>query len=1457
MSLDRPFLDPSAIGEFISFDECPRYHKFRFTEYATRRNNEREWKEAFEPLSLLFAKDGEEFEASVEEEVDHFAHDIQYHEEIGDWVESQTHLISAFEQTASREQSTAPLLLFQSRLGLQIEAWPVAGDADIIAIWPTDDGIRIRVLDVKAAHEEKTYHQIQVATYTALLRQFLEERSPDYEWVIEGGIVTRETELTGGAPNELPVFDVEPREFDIRTLLREGGPFDRIHRQSPEEVRYQLGPKCESCAYKEACYTDAIEEMSTAALGMSIGDQERLAAEGIHTIRDLAELAYPEDDPRPYDYDTVLQPWGEQYEELRADPDMGPVIHRYVQQAHAMLGESHGRSPHTSSGNSAPPYLLGSGDGTLPADDPPYESDELPVSRGELIRIYLNVQHDSRRDRIVLCSGYVTATTYRDDGGEPRRISEIATDISMEPEASLTEERTVITAFWDELTNAIRAIAEEMGRNEQAPIHFYFYTQQERTVLMEAAQRHADTQAGTALQDLLSLRNAGSDTHPEQAMVSILQEEIQSRFALPIPNPGLMPVKHLFSPDAERVPNYAWEYIRSDGTTIENLRDAFRFKLFDYNVRYRVDDDGLSLHVDDESDGWYPSRLRGGAQIPLEYIWAALGQLTEDWVEAVAEDYSFHQSLDPFLWVDRDRKQTRIVSEDVAALGKYLAKCVAHIERGIRYKNDSLTKRPLHLDELETFSLGDADIAGALTDFLHLEYETARTDALDHLAQPVRQRIQSGEAIPLVITESEEQDHGTLRAKGRLLYDRLFPDDHERIANACRKKATEGSTGGSWMVANELTRNVEPVDTARPDYLERGPGVTIEELDLDEHHIELSAFPAFTPQDREFTRRHRRWAATADDADGNTLAITQNTILILDPRTDDLTAQRAYDVVDAAGDAHPLLDRLEAMAAGTITDPAARTDFGDDVEAFTDWCEAYLDPQSLPSPRQHDFIAETGAQFSLLQGPPGTGKTGGSLALAVVGRLYAWAQRNHPLIGAVAGESNKAVDEVMEDIADTFQAFIEHPDTDASPYTDVELVRLTNEPPENPHPVVTYLNYHEDEEALATVQRRLLEDATPIPPTQSSDTLESQPHTLVFATPARLYKLIDMLGDVRAEERVSQGETYFDLLAIDEASMMRLPSFTLSSAWQHDGAQCLIAGDHRQMPPVRQHDWEREDRRPVRELAPFLSTLDWFRALRGDDVAELDDDRGTALAGTASIPMAQLDETYRCHEQVTTFLADNVYAKDGIPYFSNRTATLQDPELHTDGLEALLQPDAPFVVVVHDETASRQSNPVEAAIAAVASDHVGTAEAGIVTPHNAQRGLMQSRLDETLEVDTVERYQGGQRECIIVSATASEPDFLRAEDEFILNPNRLTVAMSRMQHKLIVVASEEVFRLIPQDADVYERADLWKRLAGHMGVLDTSPRWQGTVHDLFPADFDPAFEFDTGTSLRIYSPFEG
>ena len=98
-------------------------------------------------------------------------------------------------------------------------------------------------------------------------------------------------------------------------------------------------------------------------------------------------------------------------------------------------------------------------------------------------------------------------------------------------------------------------------------------------------------------------------------------------------------------------------------------------------------------------------------------------------------------------------------------------------------------------------------------------------------------------------------------------------------------------------------------------------------------------------------------------------------------------------------------------------------------------------------------------------------------------------------------------------------------------------------------------------------------------------------------------------------------------------------------------------------------------------------------------------------------------------------------------------------------------------------------------------------------PHRAQKALLHQRLPRLAEsIDTVERFQGGERALIVVSATVSDREFAASESSFLLEPRRLTVAVSRPTHKLVVVASPAVFDLIPADLDEYERGALWKHL---------------------------------------------
>ena len=163
----------------------------------------------------------------------------------------------------------------------------------------------------------------------------------------------------------------------------------------------------------------------------------------------------------------------------------------------------------------------------------------------------------------------------------------------------------------------------------------------------------------------------------------------------------------------------------------------------------------------------------------------------------------------------------------------------------------------------------------------------------------------------------------------------------------------------------------------------------------------------------------------------------------------------------------------------------------------------------------------------------------------------------------------------------------------------------------------------------------------------------------------------------------------------------------------------------------------------------------------------------------------------------------------------------------------VLRPEHAIVVVVHDEAASLLSNAFERELLAPVLHALSQAETyalnahdglGVVVPHRAQRAALQEAVPqlsvlhpETGEVmgsavDTVERFQGGERDAILVGATESDPEYLLASGKFLYDPRRLTVALSRAKEKMVLVASRSVFEGFSADEDTFQNAQLWKNL---------------------------------------------
>jgi hypothetical protein len=125
---------------------------------------------------------------------------------------------------------------------------------------------------------------------------------------------------------------------------------------------------------------------------------------------------------------------------------------------------------------------------------------------------------------------------------------------------------------------------------------------------------------------------------------------------------------------------------------------------------------------------------------------------------------------------------------------------------------------------------------------------------------------------------------------------------------------------------------------------------------------------------------------------------------------------------------------------------------------------------------------------------------------------------------------------------------------------------------------------------------------------------------------------------------------------------------------------------------------------------------------------------------------------------------------------------------------------------------------------------------GVVTPHNAQRGALDAVLPDPVTANTVEKYQGGERGIITVSATVSDPQFARNEEQFILNPRRLLVAISRSKLLTIVVCSTALFEVAPEDSERLNDGPVWARLFTQAVGRDADPAWSGALGEFVGDD---------------------
>lgn len=106
----------------------------------------------------------------------------------------------------------------------------------------------------------------------------------------------------------------------------------------------------------------------------------------------------------------------------------------------------------------------------------------------------------------------------------------------------------------------------------------------------------------------------------------------------------------------------------------------------------------------------------------------------------------------------------------------------------------------------------------------------------------------------------------------------------------------------------------------------------------------------------------------------------------------------------------------------------------------------------------------------------------------------------------------------------------------------------------------------------------------------------------------------------------------------------------------------------------------------------------------------------------------------------------------------------------------------------------------------------------VVTPYNAQVVLLRRCLDAAglaaLRTGTVDKFQGQQAPVVFFSMTASSIDDVPRGMSFLLNRNRLNVAVSRAQYTAFVVASDTLTGYLPATPDALIELGAFLTLTG-------------------------------------------
>lgn len=244
-----------------------------------------------------------------------------------------------------------------------------------------------------------------------------------------------------------------------------------------------------------------------------------------------------------------------------------------------------------------------------------------------------------------------------------------------------------------------------------------------------------------------------------------------------------------------------------------------------------------------------------------------------------------------------------------------------------------------------------------------------------------------------------------------------------------------------------------------------------------------------------------------------------------------------------------------------------------------------------------------------------------------------------------------------------------------------------------------------------------------------------------------------------------------DTLIIDEAGQMNvgLALMAMSCA-----KRVIFVGDHKQMSPIFSSEEHPEELK--RSIFEHL-----FR-----------DYNSTTL-----------NTSFRMNAPICNLISEAFY--DGALKSANPDKRLSINSVSTS---SIFNPNTPIVIKDIDHMGTNSSEEeadfcVSAIKECITQCGVKASDIAVIAPFRAQCALIRKKLRKCKEVlpnyadiivDTVDRMQGQEAEVIFISLTAGDTEYISELTNFIFNPNRFNVALSRAKNKLIIVGNIEAIK---------------------------------------------------------------